>query len=374
MGKPRRSRRSRLSSGTNFLPRLLGDVAPIAGDRLNAELKKLVEAELLFEQGDPASTSYRFKHALIQDAAYQSLVRGRRQQYHRKIAEILTEQYSDVAEAQPEILAHHYAGADLRGAAIPYLKAAAEKSMRRSANPEAIAHLTKAQELLLTLPESPERLQQELALQLALGTPLIATRGFASPEVGKVYERAHEICKISGDAPQLFPVVWGLWIFYIACAEHGKAHELAHQCRRIAEAVNDMELLMMAHEAMGVTLTNLGQFEMALSELDRGIEIYKREKHAPLAFAYGQDPGVACRSQAAFCLWFLGFPEQALRRNDEALALARELSHPYSLAVALGYSAWIHQLSQDVAPPKKMRRRQSPSLPRASSYSGCSSG
>ena len=168
--------------------------------------------------------------------------------------------------------------------------------MRRSANLEAIAHLTKAQELLLTLPESPERLQQELALQLALGTPLIATRGFASPEVGKVYERAHEICKLSGDAPQLFPVVWGLWIFYIACAEHGKAHELAHQCRRIAEAVNDTDLLMMAHQAMGVTLTNLGQFDSALSELDQGIEIYNREKHAPLAFAYGQDPGVACRS------------------------------------------------------------------------------
>jgi predicted ATPase len=311
-------------------------------------LKKLVDAELLFEQGDSASTSYRFKHALIQDAAYQSLVRSRRQHYHRKIAETLKERYPDVAETQPEILAHHYAGADLRDAAIPYLKAAAEKSMRGSANREAIAHLTKAQELLMSLPESPERLQQELALQLALGTPLIATRGFASPEVGKVYERAREICKVSGDAPQLFPVVWGLWVFFIACAEHGKAHELADQCRRIAEGANDTDLLILAHHAMGVTLTNLGQFASALSELDQGIEIYNREKHAPLAFAYGQDPGVVCRSQAAFCLWFLGLPEQALERNNEALTLARELSHPYSLAAALDFSAWIHQLRQNV--------------------------
>jgi predicted ATPase len=147
--------------------------------------------------------------------------------------------------------------------------------------------------------------------------------------------------------------VWGLWVFYIACAEHGKAHELAHQCRRIAKAVNDTDLLILAHHAMGVSLTNLGQFDSALSELDQGIEIYNREKHAPLAFAYGQDPGVVCRAQAAFCLWFLGLPEQALKRNDEALALAQELSHPYSLAAALDFSAWIHQLSQNVGAAEK---------------------
>ena len=171
---------------------MLRDVATIGEVRLNAELNKLVEAELLFEQGSSASMSYRFKHALIQDAAYQSLVRSRRQDYHRKVAETLNERYPDVAETQPEILAHHYVGADLRDAAIPFFKAAAEKSMRRSANLEAIAHLTKAQELLNGLPEGPERLQQELALQLAIGTPLIATRGFASPEVGKVYARARK--------------------------------------------------------------------------------------------------------------------------------------------------------------------------------------
>jgi class 3 adenylate cyclase/predicted ATPase len=339
--------------GNEFSLRMLRGVISIDEQRLDRELRKLAEAELLFEQGVASAPSYRFKHALIQEAAYQSLLRSKRQEHHRKVAETLKARFPEIVEAQPELVAHHYTGADLKEAAIPYWQAAAVNAMRRSANLEAIAHLTKARELLLTLPERPERLQQELALQLALGTPLIATRGFASPDVGKVYERANEICKLSGDAPQLFPVVWGLWIFYIACAEHGKAHELAHQCRRIAEAVNDTDLLMLAHQAMGVTLTNLGQFESALSELDQAIETYNGEKHAPLAFAYGQDPGVACRSQAAFCLWFLGLPEQALKRNDEALALARELSHPYSLAVALGYSAWIHQLRQDVGAAEK---------------------
>lgn len=333
--------------GPEFSAELLRDVMSTGDDRLNAELRKLVAAELLFDQSVASSPSYRFKHVLIQEAAYQSMVRSKREEHHRKVAETLKARFPEIVEAQPELVAHHYTGADLKEAAVPYWQAAAANAMRRSANIEAIAHLTKAQEQLLTSPESPERLQQELALQLALGTPLIATRGFASPDVGKVYERAHEICKLSGDAPQLFPIVWGLWVFYIACAEHGKAHELARQCSRMAKAVNDTDLLILAHHAMGVSLTNLGQFDSALSELDQGIEIYNREKHAPLAFAYGQDPGVVCRAQSAFCLWFLGRPEQALKRNDEALALARDLSHPYSLAAALDFSAWIHQLSQN---------------------------
>lgn len=333
--------------GNEFPARLLADVAPIAGELLNTELKKLVEAGLLFEQGDSPLTSYRFKHALIQEAAYQSLVRGTRQQYHRKIAETLKERFLDIAESQPEILAHHYSNSDLREAALPYLRAAAEKSMRRSANPEAIAHLTKAQELLNALPEGPERLQQELALQLAIGTPLIATKGFASPEVGKVYARAREICELAGHAPQLFPVQWGLWVFYTARGEHRTAQQLAEQCRGMGNAANDSDLLMLAHHASGVTLSALGQHSDALGELEQAIAIHDPERHASTAFAYGQDSGVVCRSQAAFSLWFLGYPDQARRKNEEAVALAKRLNHPYSLAAALDFSAWVDQLRGD---------------------------
>jgi class 3 adenylate cyclase/predicted ATPase len=333
--------------GNEFSARLLRDVAPIVEQRLNAELKKLVYAELLFEQGDSASISYRFKHALIQDAAYQSLVRSRRQHYHRKIAETLKERYPDVAETQPEILAHHYAGADIRDAAISYLKAAAEKSMRGSANREAIAHLTKAQELLNALPEGPERLQQELALQLAIGTPLIATKGFASPEVGKVYARAREICQLAGEAPELFPVRWGLWVFYTARAEHRTAEQLTEQCRGMGNATNDQDLRMLAHHASGVTLSALGRHADALRELEKAIAIHDPERHTSTAFAYGQDSGVVCRSQAAFSLWFLGYPDQARSKNEEAVALAERLNHPYSLAAALDFSAWVDQLRGD---------------------------
>ena len=335
--------------GNEFSAGLLRDVAPIAEERLKTELEKLVEAELLFEQGDSPSRSYQFKHALIQDAAYQSLVRSSRQHYHRKIANTLKERFPDVAETQPEILAHHYASADMREAAIPFLMAAAEKTMRRSANPEAIAHLTKAQELLNALPEGPERLQQELGLQLAIGTPLIATKGFASPEVGKAYGRAREICELAGQAPQLFPVRWGLWVFYTARAEHRTAQQLAEQCRAMGDAANDQDLLMLAHHAAGVTLSALGQHAGALEELNKAIAIHDPERHASTAFAYGQDSGVACRCQAAFSLWFLGYPDQASRLNEEAVALAERLNHPYSLAAGLIFSAWVDQLRGDSA-------------------------
>jgi predicted ATPase/class 3 adenylate cyclase len=333
--------------GNEFSWRLLREVAPIEEETLRVELKKLADSELLFEEGSAPSTRYRFKHALIQDAAYQSLVRNKRQQYHRQIAQALKERFSEVVEAQPELLAHHYTAADLKEAAIPYWQSAGDKALRRSANLEAIAHLTRAQELLKTLPETAERLQQELGLQLALGTPLIATQGFASPDVGKVYGRARELCQLAGQAPQLFPVLWGLWVFYTARAEHGTARELAEQCRRMAEAANDPDLVMLAHHAMGVTLTSLGEFSAGLRELEQVIATHDPQRHTSIAFAYGQDSGVVCRSQAAFALWFLGYPDQALRKNAEALALARELAHPYSLAAALDFSTWVHQLVQE---------------------------
>jgi predicted ATPase len=334
--------------GIEFPARLLREVASIGEERLSAELQKLIQAELVFEEDAP-STSYRFKHALIQEAAYQSLVRAKRQQYHRQIAHTLQERFPDIAEAQPELLAHHFSNADVKETAIEYWRAASEKAMRRSASLEAISHLTKAQESLNALPDGPERLQKELALQVAIGTPLIATRGFASPEVGRVYARAREICELTGFAPQLFPVLWGLWVFYTARAEHRTARELAEQCRRMAEAAGDPIHLMLARHAAGVTLSSTGEHAAALRELEQVIDLYDRKKHASLAFSYGQDSGVVCRSQMAFSLWLYGRPEQALKMNAEALALAGDLSHPYSHAAALVFSAWIHQLARDSA-------------------------
>ena len=327
--------------GHEFSWGLLSAVTATADEKLEAALKKLADAEVLFVQGIAPEATYRFRHALIQDAAYQSLLKSKRQQYHRQIAQILEERFPEIAAAEPQILAHHYTEAGLGNHAIAQWQLAGQMAVQRSANAEAVSHFTMALDLLGTTPDGPERAQQELGLQLALGTPLIAVKGFASPEVGKVYARAREICQQAGEVPQLFPVLWGLWVFYTARAEHETAHQLSEQCLRLAETTRDPGLLVEAHHAIGVTLTALAEFGPGLEHLDYVIAHHNASRHD--TFPYGQDPKVVCLSQAAWTLWIHGYPERALRRNEEAIALARELSHPYSLAAALGFGAMVPQ-------------------------------
>ena len=334
--------------GNEFSWGLLRAVAAIDDERLEDALQKLADADLLLVQGVAPESSYRFRHALIEDAAYQSLLRTRRLHYHRLIAQALEQQFPEIAQAEPQTLAHHFTEAGLIARAIPQWQIAGQKAVERSANAEAVSHLTRGLALLENLPESPARSQQELALQLALGTPLIATKGFASPEVGKVYARARELCQQAGEAPQLFPVLWGLWVFYTARADHQIARELAEQCLRLAQKARDPDLLLEAHHALGVTLTGLAQLAPGLEHLDYVIDNYDAERHGSIVFQYGQDPKVVCLSQAAWTLWIHGFPDRARQRNQEALALARALSHPYSLAAALCFGAMVHQLCQDV--------------------------
>ena len=343
--------------GPEFSWGLLSAVVPIDDARLGAELRKLADAEVLLEQGIPPDASYRFKHALIQDAAYQSLLRSTRQHYHRQIAQALQERFPETAEAQPELVAHHYTEAALRSQAIPWWQTAGQKAVQRSANTEAVSHFTMGLELLKTMPEGPERIQQELALQLALGTPLIATKGFASPEVGRLFARAQDLCQQAGDIDQLFPVMQGLWLFYTARAEHKAAREWAEKCQRLAETTQDPDLVMEAHHALGVTSGSLGEFSAALEHLDKAIALSDPYRHR--RGRARRSIAVASRSTVAWDLWFLGYPDQALKRSEEALVLAQELSHPYSLTVPLVYSAWLLQLVRD---RDKMRARAEAAL------------
>jgi predicted ATPase len=328
--------------GRQFSHELISAVVRMPQQLLDGALAQLVDAELIFRRGTPPVAEYTFKHALVQDAAYQSLLRGKRQQYHLQIAEALTERFPEIVETQPELLAHHYSEADLRDKAIPFWQAAGQKAAQRSANVEAVHHLTRGLELLRAMPASPERTQQELALLVALGTPLTVTKGFASPEVGRVYARARELCQHVGGR-HLFPVLWGLWVFYTARAEHKIACELGEQCDHLAQDASDPELLIAAHHAQGVTLTSLGELCSGLEHLEQAISIFDPSRHRPRALI----SGVACRSQAALTLWFLGQPNQALKKNEEALVLGQELSRPYSLAQASAFAAVLHQLVRD---------------------------
>jgi predicted ATPase len=328
---------------------LIQAVSPIDEASLQQALARLVEAEVLYQRGQPPQARYLFKHALIQDAAYQSLLKSARQQYHRQIAQILEERFTEITETQPELLAYHYTEAGLSAQAIPYWQKAGQKAVGRSANVEAINHLTKGLELLKTLPDTPERAQHEIMLQIALGVPLTATKGWAAPEVEKVYVRARELCQQVGETSQLFPTLWGLWQFYVTRPEYKAAHELAEELLSLAQTVQDSAFLLEAHFTVGFTLSFLGEIAPARVHLEQSIALYDPQQHCSHAFLYGQDPRVTCLSFAACALWWLGYPDQALQKSREALTLAQGLSHPHSLAFALGFAAaWLHQYRHEV--------------------------
>ena len=247
---------------------------------LQEGLRQLVNAALCYQRGTLPQATYLFKHALIQDAAYQSLLRNMRQRYHQRIAEVLEEQFAEIAENQPELLAHHYTKAGLPNQAIAYWHRAGQRALEHSANLEAEAHLTQGLEMLAALPDTPERAQRELAMQTTLGPALVATKGFASPEVLHAYTRARELCQQAGETPQVFQVLRGLWYFYLIRSELPTALELGEHLLTLAQQVGDPVLRVEAHYALGLTLNYLGKFADAQTHLAQGIALYNRQQQA----------------------------------------------------------------------------------------------
>ena len=307
-------------------------------------LQQLVEAEFLYQQGLPPQATYVFKHALIQDAAYQSLLRSTRQQYHQRIAQVLEVRFPAIGETQPELLAHHYTEAGLAAQAVGYWQQAGQRAIQRSANVEAMAHLRKGIVLLTTLPDTPARLQAELTLQTTLGPALMATRGYAAPEVAATYHRARELCQQAGDTAELFPVLWGLCLLYPGRAEHETAREFGEQCLSLARRLDDPALLLMAHLALGSSWFYLASCPRRTPIFEQGMRLYDPHQHHALAFRYGNiDPGAVCLAHAGWTLWLLGYPDQALERVNAALTLAQHLEHPYTLARGLYWTTLLHQ-------------------------------
>jgi predicted ATPase len=332
--------------GREFSYELLQAVFPLDEGTLQQGLKQLVEAELVYQRGLLPQARYIFKHALIQDTAYQSLLKSTRQQYHQQIAQVLEERFVEISETQPELMAHHYTEAGLIEQALPYWQKAGERASQCSAYVEAVAHLTRGLEVLKTLPDTPERVQQELTLQLVLSNALFAVKGYAAPDVEKATTRARELCQQLGETPQLFPVLWRLVVFYFNRGEVQTAHELAEQMMRLAQSVQDQYLLSWAHKALGWTWYLLGELTSARTHAEQAIALYDPQKHPP-STGGTEDPRLDCLSYAAWALWQLGYPDQALTRSQEAVALAEGLSRPFSLALALGFAAWFHSFRRE---------------------------
>ncbi|HEV8715149.1 MAG TPA: AAA family ATPase, partial [Candidatus Binatia bacterium] len=294
------------------------------------------------------ASRYSFIHALYQNVLYDRVTAARRVRLHRKIGERVEGGYGEQAgEIAAELAVHFERGRDYHRAAR-YRQRAGENAVQRRAYREAIDHLTKGLELLKTLPDTPERAQQELTLHITLGSPLMATKGLAAPEVEKVYTRARELCQQVGEIPQLFPALQGLWAFYYARAELQTTRELGEQLLRLAQRVQDPELRLEAHRALGVTLWSLGELTSARVHLEQGIALYEPLRQRAQAVLYGgPDAGVSCLSYVALILCNLGYPDQALQRSREALTVAQELSHPFSWAAALIYAAGLHLVRRE---------------------------
>jgi tetratricopeptide (TPR) repeat protein len=333
--------------GRQFAYEVLQAVSHLDEATVQRELGRLVEAELLYQRGVPPQATYTFKHALIQDTAYQSLLRSTRQQYHQRIAQVLVERFPETVGTQPELVAQHYTEAGCTKQAIPYWQQAGQQAIQRSANLEAVQHLTKGLNLLATLPETLVRAQQELDLQIALGPALMATKDLAAPEVEWTYAQARTLCQKIGETPQIFPVLKGLWQFYRSRGALSTARDLAEQLYRLAQHEAAPMHRLEAHEALGTTLLLLGEYVTARTHLDQGISLADSTAQEALALRHGVSSGVTCLAIAAITLWCLGAPAQAIHRSQEALALAQELAHPHSLAVTQYYATFLHYRCRD---------------------------
>ena len=232
--------------------------------------------------------------------------------------------------------------------AADYFLAAARNAARIFANQEAIVLARRGVEMLASLPDTPERARKELSLQITLGTPLMATLGFPAPEVERTYRRAHELCRQIGETPDLFPALYGLWLFHATRAELPNARNLGEQLLGLAQRAQDSALLLQAHHALGPTDVNAGDWASAQMHLEQCISLYDPQEHRSHAFLYGgHDLCACCLGFAAQSLWMLGYPDQALEKSRKSLALAQELSHPYSLAWTRLQVGTLHQFRRD---------------------------
>ena len=322
-------------------------MAPVDEATLQQDLARLVDSELLYQRGLAPQTQYLFKHALIQDAAYQSLLRSTRRQYHGQIAQALEERLPEMRESQPERLAHHYTEAGLPVQAIPYWQQASQRAMARAAHQEAIAHVHRALELAATLPDTPERWQVELMCQTTLGTALISSKGHAAPEVEEAFMQARRLCLRMGDSPLLFPVLRGLWMFYVSRGEGRTAIEVGEHLLQLAERQSDSTLLLEAHRALAIVQLFLGELTSSWAHFEHAATHYDAEQRHQLALRFGEDPGVVSLAYAALNECLRGYPDQALTHAYEALEIAREPVYPYSLAAVRIVTAFVHHFRRE---------------------------
>ena len=330
--------------GREFGFGLLASTADLPAPQLREALDRLTNSGLLFIRGTPPQSSYIFKHALVQDAAYGTLLRGRRQQLHARIVAELESQFSDIGVDDPERLAQHCMEAGQAEKAIEYWRCAAETSISRSANVEAVRQTERALAVIRGLPESAERDARELRLLMPRGVGLQALHGYGSQQVHANYARANEICQTVSDIPELIPVLRGLYVHHLMKGSLSAAHEIGAHLLRLADQARDDGWRLEARFAFGQTLMfHEADFARAADLLAEGEALYDLEKHGRHAFVYGQDPGVYCLVLGGWARYFLGHPEAALNKMRRAIQIADAVGQPLSRAAARTFTTQLLQ-------------------------------
>ena len=317
-------------------------------DELERALLRLQAGEFIYEQPASGDIEYIFKHALTQEVAYGALLVERRKLLHERAGAALESMFVEQLDDHLDDLAHHYGHSDNAGKGIEYLELAGQQALQRSAYADSVSKLDAALKLVQKLPDGPERIQRELLLQMSIGPALIAVKGNAAAEVERAYARARELCERLDEPPELFPAMWGLSLMHRLRGELRKSYELAEQMLWRAQNSGDPTFLLYGHIALGSTFYFLGEFLSAREHLEIAITLYDPQLHRLVTSRYGGgDPGVASRSFAAWTLWQLGYPDQALKRGNEALTSAEALSDSYTLAFAKGSVGVVHQLRRE---------------------------
>jgi class 3 adenylate cyclase/predicted ATPase len=328
--------------GREFGYPLLAAMAGMGEAPLRQGLARLVDAEILFARGEPPAATYTFKHALIQETAYQSLLKRTRKQLHARVAQVLEERFPERVASEPEVVARHYEQAGLAAQASTHYQRAGERATQRSANEEAIGHLRHALALVATLPETRERHQQELALQMSIAAPVGAARGFSHPETERAYVRARELASQIGESNELPRVLAGLAMAYNVRGDLATSAEVAQEALVSAKRTGEAFDLLSAHYVVGESLLFQGHFSRALQHFEQTIAFYDPSVHSSLAYAAGSDRGVVAHAFASLAHFVLGYPDRALTVSEESVVLAQRVEHPLSLALALFWTGLVH--------------------------------
>jgi len=315
------------------------EVATVDGSGLRAKLDMLVQSGLLVAKGSEPDTAYFFKHALVRDAAYQSLWVRDRQRLHRAIAHVVQYRFAELTDAQPELLAYHYTEAAIPADAVAYWEKAARRAATRSAHHEAIAHLTNGLSLVANLTDPLERCRTELRMQLLLASRLIATEGYGAQRVERVYVRAGVLARQAADEAALMKVLLGLEGYHFMRADFEKAHAITIEAGAMVDRSPDPMRRIQSAWAVSNILFHQGEILSAVEHMELCLRECDRIQHRPSAV---QDPGVMCLCYSAWGKWQLGYPDEALRRAREVIALAEKIDHRFSMGEAWGFCTTVH--------------------------------